>query len=411
MASLRNTVHLPVLAAELPPGWGAFESAEFVAPSGRVVRVDLGGAEAGLDAVGLVESRLALLRDSYGEPTETSSAVRRWRGSQNAHLVTIRFDEPAASWVIAGVVDGQAGLTVSTALASPDDDGTGDVEAVLAGIRLLSGPIARPAWDSSDVEGPSLAERPTVASEIWAQLHRAWSEHRGVVHDPITRTVWSPDELATVATVLGAPSFPSVGTEVFAALTDDELGAVLGATTRSLIARGILHAAPDGSLRLADDVRSELEIAVFPDLSIMVESGGVGEPAATYFGVRPDAAVRIDAAPTGGRTCGAVDPAGLVDALAALLAQRDSTQEDPGETVRLEAGELAERWMSMESAWQISSTWRAGSLVSGRVLYVARDANGRVWVTEPDDHEAWTLRPVGPTEIRDEILACLPGGS
>ncbi len=416
MVWLRNTVHLPLLAAELPPGWGVTERAEFIAPSGRVVRAILGGADERIDAAELIESHLARLRDEYGQPVDTSSRTTCRQGGETARVVTIRFDDPAQIWEIAGVVDGALALTVSAVRPSTSDDDssgddTSDVETVLAGVRLLSRPIVEPAPDTADL-APSASpiERPSVAPDGWVQLHRAWSEPRGVVHEPGNRTVWSPDELATVATVLGMSSFPTVGSDVLAALTDAELHAVLGATMRSLTARGILCVTPDGSVALDDDVRSVLEIALLPDLAISVESGGAGGPAVTYFGVRPDAAVRIEGTATGGRTCGDVDPAEVVDALVALVACRDTSDDEHRETVQLEADALAERWLAMDSAWQISSTWRDGDLVSGRVLYAACDASGRYWTTEPGE-QSWTLRPLTQAELRDELLACVPGGA
>jgi hypothetical protein len=312
--------------------------------------------------------------------------------------------------VLAGVVDRGLAIRVTGAWAVDDDDGaTDDLDTVLAGIRLLS----RPAFEPDPVEGSAERtpnpERQPVAAETWTALHTAWSSEQNGDRVRAATTVWSVDELATIATILGAASFPTVGNEILAGLTDESLRAVLGATMRSLTARKVVEIAPDGSAAVDDDTAAMIGVAVSPDLAISVQSGGADDTSAlTFFGVRPDAAVRIDSVASGARECAHVDPRSIVTEVMTLIGDREH-DDDGHATVQLAADELAERWRAMDAAWQISTTWRDGSIVTGRVLYAARDTDGCYWITEPDLRDTWTLRPVRLTDVRNEILACLPG--
>ena len=408
---LRNQVHLPLLAAELPSGWSVSEAATVVAPSGLAIRASLDRAAEGIDATVLIDRHLGDLTDEYGEPANVSTSTSRWRGSAVAHYLTVRFDEPPHTRVIATVVDSGLALTVTGAWSTPGDDGTRDVEAAVAGIRLLSRPLFEPDLDAEQSDLTVPVVRGAVPSEVWEQLHGDWSSRRGMVSEPDAHAIWSTDELATVATMLGAPSFPSVGPELFATLTDAQMRAVLGATIRSLAARGLVHIRSDGSAVLDDSARSAMETALFPDLAISVESGGGSTSVATYFGVRPDSAVRIDVTPSGGRSCGAVDPVDVVDALVELLGVRDGGVHGQRVTLHVQSDDMLERWGAMDAGWQVSATWRDRDVIAGSVLYAARDVDGQFWIAESDDDQTWTIRPLGVEDVRGEILGRLPGSA
>ena len=402
-------VHLPLLSAELPAGWKVSESAAFVAPSGRSIWVTIGRAD-DEDAGSLIAHDLDEIRVEFGDPVEQSSSTHRWRGEGDFRSTTLRFDEPAHVRVLAGVVDRGLAMRVTGAWAVDDDNGgTDDLETVLAGIRLLSRPVFEPDPAEGSLEPAPDPGRPPVAPETWTELHTAWSSGQNGERAPTTTTVWSADELATIATILGAASFPTVGNEILAGLTDESLRAVLGATMRSLTARKVVEIAPDGSARVNDDTATTMDVAVFPDLAISVQSGNAdGTSTVTFFGVRPDDAVRIDVVASGARECVRVDPHSIATELMSLIGNH-ANNDGGRETVQLGADALAERWKAMETAWQISTTWRDGGVVSGRVLYAARDTDAHYWISEPDDDDTWTLRPVSMTEVRDEILGCLPG--
>jgi hypothetical protein len=409
----RNQVHLPLIAAELPTGWRTFEQTTFVAPSGQLVLATLGRAEDDVDAAALIDEHLARLRDEYGEPVEISRSTGRWRGTAELFRCTTRFSQPAHQRSIAVVVVDGLTLTVTGEWPTDGDDGSLEVETVMAGIRLLSRPAYEPELIDEVADSKNPVARPPVASEVWAQLHEAWSRPNIDVEVGTSGDAWSHDELATVATILGAPAFPTVDADLMAALPEAELHAVLGATMRSFVARGLVEISPTGSAELSDRVRSMMETALFPDVAISIVSGSQDRSSVSYFGVRPDAAVRVETLANGARSCSFVDPHQVVDAIMAMVGRPDNAAESVSDdNPRLTADELGRYWGAMERMWQISSTWRSDSLVTGCVLHAARSSDGRLWIADPDDDlESWTVRLVDFDQLRREVVACLPSGS
>lgn len=410
MDSSRTRVHLPVLAAELPPGWTVAERATLVTPDGHMVEATLQRADAESDGPSLIEHHLAEVRREYPDAVALTRSSSRWRGDIDAHHCTIRLDEPDRIRAISVVVADGLALTVTGTRPTDGADDTRDIETVIAGIRLLSRPAYEPQIDGEAVESRPPAARSPVAPEVWAQLHSSWSSVATRAPEPDLTTTWSMDELATIATIMGAASFPTVGTTLFAALTDAELHAVLGATMRSLTARGIVDISSNGSASLDDALRTTMEIALLPDLAISVEANSAGSTRGTYFGIRPDRAVRVDVTPNGARSCSPADPAGIVEALTELLGGHHDASQEQRESLHLQEDELSEHWGAMDSSWQISSTWRTDTTVTGHVLYAACDANGQYWIADSDD-QSWTIRPITIDELRDEIVGCLPGSS
>jgi hypothetical protein len=409
----RNQVHLPLIAAELPTGWQTFEQTTFIAPSGQLVRATLGRADDDVDAATLIDEHLDRLRDEFGEPMEISKSTGRWRGTADLLRCSVRFAQPAQERIINVVVVDGLSLTVTGEWPTDGEDGSVDVETVIAGVRLLSRPVYEPDLNDEVAESTPPTARSPVAAEVWAQLHEAWSRPSTDVPTGTSGDAWSTDELATVATILGAPAFPTVDADLMAALPDAELHAVLGATMRSFVARGLVEISPTGSAELSDRVHSMMETALFPDVAVSIVSGDQDRSSVSYFGVRPDAAVRVETLANGARSCSFVDPDQVVDAIMAMIGRGDAAAESPGDDIqRLTADELGRCWGAMERMWQIGSTWRSDSLVTGGVLHAARSSDGQLWVADPDDDLAsWTVRRVDFDQLRRDVVACLPSGS
>jgi hypothetical protein len=414
---LTNSVRLPLLATELPQGWHVSEGATITAPSGQILMAALVAADNDTDPTALIGDHIATLRREHGEPTEVSTTTSNWRGDTKTHRCTIRFGEDSAHvYTLACVVDNGLALSLTSDWPADGADGSIAMDLVLGGIRLLNRPVFEPDKDDDHAERALPEARQSVSAGVWSRMHAEWSHPRHEVPTPDETTSWSPDELATFATLLSAPSFPTVGTELLASLPDAELHAVLGATMRSLSARGLVQVMSNGSAEIGSSVQSVMNTAVLPDLAIAIQSSAAGHPSSTYFGVRPDHAVQIDTTPNGSRTCSVRRPVDILELVVGVLRSSERAEPDPtlqSQPRQMTADQLSEHWAAMPQAWQVSSTWRTETIVTGRLLYLARDADDQFWVAEPEpqstDQSVWGIRPVTFGEVRNEVLDCLPG--
>jgi hypothetical protein len=147
----------------------------------------------------------------------------------------------------------------------------------------------------------------------------------------------SSTEFAVCATILGAPSFPTVGSELLASRPGAVLRATLEAVTSSFVARGLVEAGDDGFATLCDPLRELVEVAVFPDLTISVEGLGAGGAKHWWFGLRPDRCVQVSVLPDGSRECTQIEPSRVIDRIVAVSetgSMRVSTAWRDGEVIR-----------------------------------------------------------------------------
>lgn len=426
-------VHLPSLAVELPVGWRVSESSVVTAPSGVAVNVRLDRALDGWDAVALADHHEAAARAELGELEVISSDAVRSRSGGAAESRQFRFDRSGTATVgrmVCSVVDGLA-LTISATWPDGDVDAVDEMDRVAAAVRLMHRPVA--AFGGSPDEAPaeegpadggsvvSPPPRPPVAASEWTAAREAWVARAPAPADLTDVTRWSAEEVAVFAMILGAPSFPTVGSEALAALPERSLTPMLAAVTSSLVARGVVQALEGGSVALSSDVDDVMQIAVFPDLTVAVDRvtrDGIGS---CWFGVRPDRAAQVSADPIGSRTCARFDPGQLVGQILTVTGTNDrggasTALSNPVVTL----DDLLAEGSAVEAIARVTTAWRIDSVIHGGQIVWAIGADGALWLADPstdvadadadaDQPVSWTLRPCDLAALRSELVDHLPG--
>lgn len=415
-------VYLPSLAAELPDGWVVSEGSTFTSPSGVAVHVRLDRAPDGWDAVALADHQENLARAELGEiDVVANDAVPAGVGPAGRSR-RFRFDRDGVATVgriVCSVDDGLA-LTVSATWPEADDDAGTELDRVVAGLRLLRRPVAAfgTVPDGETVRAPQA--RAAVEDSVWSAMRAAWDD-RAVAGTSVPDAAWngarwSPEECAVFATILGSPSFPTVGSEVLAALPERALHATLSAVTNSFVARGVVRALDDGSVGLVDEVDQVVQVAVFPDLTVSVDRITAGAVSSCWFGVRPDRAVLVRVEPTGSRACGGIDPGELVAHVLAVTGTAEREVPVPSASERIVTlDEVVTGAAGVDAIVRVTTAWRVGGVIHGGDLAWALGADGSLWLAEPVDADddapaAWQLRPVDTDAVRSELLDHLPGG-
>lgn len=413
MATATGTaVHLSRLAAELPDGWSVGESALFRSPEGTAVNARVVAVPEGADAATLVAEQLAELAGTVEDLAATDDDTPATLAGLPATGARFRFRrdgelrDACILWAVAG--DAAVSAGASWPAGTPGD---ADVATVAAGLRLLPRPqpLGPPA-DTSDPGGtaspPSGADDGARAREPrvdWTELRRSWDDGQpGGPPEEAGR--WSPDELAVLALVAGAPVFPTVGSELLAALPAAAQAATVAAVTRSLLARGVLAGA-DGAAVLDPALRDLVETAVRPELVASVDRAGTGA-GRWWLGVRGGHGVEVSVGHDGTRSCSTFDPAGLAVRLLELAGCAEGAPSAHGDRV-VEAASLS----GLAALVTLRTVWREGGVQVGGELTWAEDPDGG-WASGDWDAEGTrlTLAPAGAGVLRSDVLAHLPGG-
>lgn len=413
-----SRVHLPVLGAEILEDWTITEAAALASPSGLTIHLELGPAQDDARVEELLEIRSAAVRELFSATGEVSESVALWCGRATMHSHQFEFQRNGSSpWIgrVSCVVEDGTKLTAFASWSEGNLAAPAELEAALDGVRFLN----RPAIEIRSVvpvDAPSRKpRRAPVSRQRWTELRQAWTHDRPARAGGFEATIWSPDELATFATILGAPVFPTVGPEWFASLPEATLRAVLEAVIRSLSAREFVTASADGSIGIVDDdVRSVMETAVYPDLSVAIEARQAGDEVA-YFGVRAEHAVRVRVDPKGMRECVKLEVAELVDAVCSFAGFEGGVGDPTRRGRVVTSTELDDVDCDIERMMRIDTAWREGERILGAVLWFARDTGGGWWLgeqSEPTISESvsWILEPTDPVAARELILYSLPGG-
>jgi hypothetical protein len=288
-------------------------------------------------------------------------------------------------------------LTVRASWPANNDAADADVDAAVAGLRVLSHPVSSPSQPEAAMPVAS-QKRASVDASTWSALRGRWASNFDVGQPhPVTR--WSAAELAVFATILGSPSFPTVGSELLASLPEAALAPTLEWVTRSLLARRLIEPAAEGSTKIADQLGGVMEVAVFPDLTISVERFDVQGASRTWFGVRPDRAVQIEVSADGTRECAVIEPETIVARMVGNL----RSSEDGGPL---------EDTADVVSMTRFTTAWRDGELIRGGTFAVATGADGALALADPDTtgSSGWQLRPTDTAGLQAAALEHLPGG-
>ncbi len=385
-------------------------------PSGLSIQLELEAATSATRADELLEGRSAAIRELLAVPGEVpASNTSPWRGrtTMHSHRFESRRDGVARVAQVSCVVDGELALTAFASWSTENLTAPSELEAALAGVRFLNRPVieVRP-----DVAGEAVrrnSRRPPVSEQMWTDMRQAWLQVRPPQLGQFETTVWSPDELASLATILGAPTFPTVETGWFASLPQATVRAVLETVIRSLYARDLVRMLANGSAAVAEELTPVLETAVFPDLSVTVESSG-DSASIDYFGIRPDRAVRVSVRPNGTRECVEFVVAGLVDAICSTAGFEEDTEDaTSGERV-LTIADLDDAGCDIKRLVRIDTAWREGGGIAGAVMWFTRDTGGGWWFGEQHDRAtpdamSWTLTRTDPDAARELVIGGLPG--
>jgi hypothetical protein len=350
-------------------GW-AVDSVVLSAPSGRAlltltVRAAAPGADAA--AVGAQHGRELAERASglvdAGERTlavgSTAVVAHRFRPADGEHAGRVTY--------LYAVVDGHARIA---SLTGPDGDDAGE----LAAADLVA------HADIADVH-----ERMTVA--------------------------YSPEELAVLAQLLGADSFPGL-----AAPSSDNGHASRDAARRTLLARGVVARLPDGAIALHPAQRDLLRAVVEPRtiVSAEVNTGDRRERRLVYAGealgvshtVTPDGVHVFSAFPARELVAQALVAAALRDAAAA---DRPPVTVELAELERLEAAagrddaEGANGLPRPVGAARLRVLHRTGKRVEGGDLRWLDAGEDGLWSVDVTDDGQAVLTPVPATAIAERF--------
>lgn len=413
-SSSSRRLFLPSLAAELPEGWSVSEGATFESPSGTNVHARLSRAPDGWDASDLASQMETAARAELAGADVVHSSTVQLRDGRLAHERRVECIRDGVESVcrIVCLVEGGLAVTLTTSWPASGGPAETDLDEVLASLRLLSRPVADvPAGPGAP--GTSVGRAPVDAA-TWSILRTAWSSPNPREVQLRSCSRWSATELAVCATILGAASFPTVGTAPLGHLPAGALSATLDAVTRSFLARGLVRAGVDGVARLSDDLCDVIEVAVFPDLTISIESVGTTGLDHRWYGIRPGCAVQVSVLPDGSRECAQIEPGDVVAQLLDLRPMNGSinnivTGADP---IRVTPSDLARGAGPLATLARVCTAWRAGEQIRGGVFTWGRGKDGSHWLAEIDSEAsvpAWELRPTDAEGLRAHLLDHLPG--
>ncbi len=410
-------MYLPLLAADLPEDWRVSEEATFSSPSGTDIHLRLNRARNEWNSSDLAAQMEAAARIQVRGIKEITASTMPLTGGRVAHdrRFTSESDGIASIGRVVCLVEDGLALTVSASWTEGGLGADADIDIAVASIRLLNRPVtdAPAASDMPPARAP--AKRPPVDSSAWSELRNAWSGTHPVEARLRRVTRWSPVELSVCAAVLGAPSFPTVGGELLASMSPDGLIATLDAVTRSLLARGLVRAGDDGLTDLSEDLRELMEVALYADLTILVERLGAPANGRWWFGLRPDRAAQVTVLPDGSRECAEIEPDHVIAQLLALTQAPGIVAADPtgpADAGRVTLQDLVDGTGPVLALVRFNSTWRVGETVRGGTFTWAIGADGALWLAEPQAKEAtpvWQLRSIDFEGLRSDLLAHLPG--
>ena len=317
---LTHRLHLSSLAVELPQGWSVFDGATIAPPSGAAIQVRLGRAADGFDSSVLADKAEAEARgQTAGMGDVTRSTVPLLGGLVGEQRV-FAFERNGVASIgrFVCLIDDGLALTLTASWPAGDEVVDSEVDVALAGIRLVSRPVATlPTGGGPQGPRPSV-QRSAVDVSAWTDLRIAWLNSDMRTAERRTGTRLSSIEFAVGATIVGAASFPTVGPELLASLPRAVLNATLDTVTRSFIARGFAEAGEDGSAILSAPLRKLVEVAVFPDLAISIER--LGDSGAAMLVVRSASGSRCASFCSRGwfGECAEIDPSRVIDQIFAV---------------------------------------------------------------------------------------------
>jgi len=250
----------------------------------------------------------------------------------------------------------------------------------------------------------------------------------------VSSAAFGIDELAALATLLGASRFPGVPEAPFTALTPQARDAAQRAARRGLVARGVIGFAPDGSPTLAGGYETLVGTPLAAELVVAVERRDAGSTRARHFYARPDSAVEHGIAVGNVHRLALLDPtdlaarilefAGLekrsgVDAPAftttpaAFTALREGVRKGDLAEAREHLGADGSAFadaMADFKAWCTVRVLRRGSgtVEGGETTWI--DAGAALWRVEARG-EAVDVQPISAVGIVDEVLGNLSGGA
>jgi hypothetical protein len=395
-------VHLPSLAAELPEGWTVSDGATLASPSGTDIHLKLGRAPEGWTAKDVADDMQSATRAGLQAINGSTSKTVTLRRGVIAEDRRFQFDRDGVTWVTRAVcsVDAGLALTIRASWPATNDAADDEVDVAVAGLRVMSRPISATP-EVSDAPTPVAPQRrPAVDGATWSDLRARWAaSDPDEAASPTDVTRWSTAELAVCATILGSPSFPTVGSELLSSLPDAALTATLEWVTRSLLARRLIMSV-DGTTKICDELRDMMEAAVFPDLTISVERLDAGGATGWWFGVRPDRAVQVTVEADGSRECAVVEPAEVVAHVVAHMCA-DGV-----------GGGSLDNAADVVAMARFTTAWRDGELIRGGTFALAIGAEGALALAEPDpggESPGWTLHPTDPAALRVTLIEHLPG--
>ena len=228
---------------------------------------------------------------------------------------------------------------------------------------------------------------------------------------------WSVDELAVLATIVGAVSFPTVPPDLLLALPDDSLEPTVGAVIRGLIARRVLRPHDGAGRPLFEGiVRDQIDAAVAAELTLLLERFDSSGADVWWFGVGVDQTVQIRARRDGTRQMGLVATAAVVAQILSIGCPEAGPNGSGSQDDRsITAAEIFAADSDVHSVGRLTATWRTGNLIHGGDLTWAVDSDGALSLLAPtggrsgDPNEEFTLQSVSSDDLRWRILACLPG--
>lgn len=411
-------VHRPVLRAVLPDGWAVSERTTFESPAGTAVDVHVGRAPTGCTAAVLADRLVATAPAGRAQVRPAAASVVALGNGRVAEDRRFAISGDATDQLhrLICVVDGDLAVVLRASWDASNDAASRDVDDAVAALRRLPG-------GPSDAGGPMPAPgrparprgRPPVDAAEWSTLRAAWSaSEAGRVQGIGAATRWSQAELSVCATILGSTTFPTIGYGIYATHDASALSATIDAVTRSFIARGLVGATAAGT-ELTGGLGHTMELATDPDLVVDVEHLDALGTRHTWFGVRPDGAVRVTSVADGSREVGELEPGGLVAAMLHHVGMGVGTTSpaDPS-TMRVTRDAVAAGDGRIAALVGVTTGWRADAQIHGGTLAFAVDVDGVPWHAEPvadaGGGVAFELCRTDPRGLRDVVLAHLPGG-
>jgi hypothetical protein len=407
-----HRMFMPSLAMELPDEWTVSESAIVRSPSGTEIRVWLDNQPDTTDVRTIADRVEASARDEVG-PIDDVSAADLELGRRAAHARQFTFERAGDTMVgrIVCSVEGQRALIASGAW--PRQAATmsaAEMDTTVAGLRLLDSPVAVAVPAGLSSPALSAANKSGLDIAMWSPLLDAWASDASTAPEPDQPSRWSPAELAVVAAWLGAAAFPTVGVEWLAGLPTTTVDAITNTVTGSLIARALVVPAGDGTVTLADGLRSIVEAALLAELVVDVAHMTEERVQHTWFGVTLDRATRIAVTEDETRRIDQFPAQGVPAAVLAAIgdigqpAAADLAPPDGSLTTSM----VRDPTCNVTSLTRITTTWRLDGRLHGGVFFWARRANGAGWLAVPAGDE-WTLhRAEG---LRATLLQHLPRGA